>query len=310
MKTLVTGGSGFLGKYIAKALTGEVYSLGRSCQNQLVYDLSKEIPCLPEVDMVVHNAGKAHIVPRTRAEEEAFYKVNVQGTKNLLTALDTCRDLPKSFVFISSVAVYGKEMGVLINEKIQLEGKTPYAKSKIEAEELLINWGKEKGVNVVVLRLPLVVGFPDPPGNLGAMLRGIRNGRYARIGDGNCRKSMVLATDVAALIPKLVGKKGIYNLTDRVHPTLVDLDSRIAKAFGKKIVQLPVKLVEWLAKIGDVFPFFPVNSYRVHKLTASLTFDDQLAFEEIGWLPNPVLLYLDESLSELNCNPAKSELNS
>ncbi|WP_439488457.1 NAD-dependent epimerase/dehydratase family protein [Algoriphagus sp.] len=296
MKILLTGGKGFLGKFIEEALVGEVMSLGRNSQNQLVYDLSENIPVLPEVEMVVHNAGKAHVVPKTKAEENGFYKVNVQGTKNLLIGLDRCKTLPKSFVFISTVAVYGQDSGFLINEQSKLKGATPYAKSKIEAEKLLINWGEDRGVHVVILRLPLVVGLPNPPGNLGAMLRGIRKGRYARVGDGQYRKSMVLAADVAALIPKLINQKGTYNLTDRIHPTLADLDEVIANAYGKKIIMLPFKLLAALAKIGDFIPMSPLNSYRLNKLTASLTFDDQLAFEKIGWSPQPVLQYLKNNL--------------
>lgn len=297
MKLVITGGNGFLGKFIRNSFVGEVVSIGRGEGNDLKCDLTKEVPVIPENDMVVHNAGKAHVVPKSKQEEEEFFEVNVIGTKNLLAGLDLLRNLPKCVVFISTVAVYGKDTGILINEKSKLEGNTPYAKSKIEAEKLILDWGNERNVNVVVLRLPLVIGLPNPPGNLGAMISGIQKGRYARVGDGNFKKSMVLATDVASLIPKLVDQVGIFNLTDRVNPTLAELDSVIANSFGKKVIHVPLKLLKVVSRIGDVISFFPLNTYRLKKLTANLTFDDQLAFEKIGWSPRPVLEYLKSNLN-------------
>ena len=78
-------------------------------------------------------------------------------------------------------------------------GGTPYADSKIQAEELLREWGKLNNVNMLILRLPLLVG-ENPPGNLGSMIRAIKKGYYFRIGDGSARRSMVLAEDIAEVV--------------------------------------------------------------------------------------------------------------
>ena len=88
------------------------------------------------METVIHLAGKAHIVPRTNEEIKTFYDVNYQGTVNLCKSLELV-GIPKSFIFVSTVAVYGCEEGENIDETHPLNGTTPYAKSKIMAEKFL-----------------------------------------------------------------------------------------------------------------------------------------------------------------------------
>jgi len=292
MRILLTGASGFLGKVIQKKLGAkhELITLGRGESNHISSNLATTCPKLPKVDMVIHAAGKAHVIPKSEQEAKEFFQVNLEGTRNLLEGL---KDLPQSFVFISTVAVYGLESGENIPEDYPLLGETPYAKSKIEAEKLLLNWGKENGVQVVILRLPLIVG-PNPPGNLGAIIRAIGKGIYFRLGKGESKKSMVLASDVAELIPSLIDHSGIYNLTDGVDPSLAQLDTKIAQVFGKKVRSFPESLLNKIAKIGDLLSFFPLNSYRVNKLSQTLTFSSEKAKEELNWSPRSVLNHLFE----------------
>lgn len=287
MKIILTGGSGFLGKILLDKLSKqyEVITLGRGQSNELKADLSKEIPDLPSCDLIIHAAGKAHVVPKTEKEVKEFFKVNLQGTQNLLAGL---KDLPKTFIFISSVSVYGLEEGEFISEHHPLSGTTPYAKSKIEAEKLVINWGEKNKVPVLILRLPLIVG-KDAPGNLGAMVKAIQKGYYRRIGEGKARKSMVLAQDLAAFLPKWTGNSGIYNLTDGDHPTMAQLDDYLSQYLGRKVKSLPVWVLRALAKVGDIFSFFPFNTARLEKLEFSLTFSDEKARKELGWAPHPII---------------------
>lgn len=287
MRILLTGASGFLGTIIQEKLRTdhEIISLGRGSSNSIVCDLKISAPDLNQIDVIVHAAGKAHVIPKTDAEKREFFQVNAVGTINLLSAL---KELPKLFVFISTVAVYGREEGVDIEESHFLQGDTPYARSKIQAEKLIEDWGKANHVDVVILRLPLIVG-PNPPGNLGAIIQAMKKGFYFRLGKGEARKSMVLASDVATLIPALLGKSGTFNLTDGLHPSLAQLDQKIATQLGKRVNSFPLFILSGLAKIGDLVSFFPLNSYRLSKLTQTLTFSDQKAREELSWTPKSVL---------------------
>lgn len=113
--------------------------------------------------------------------------MNLQGTKNLCAALEKS-GIPQAFIFISTVAVYGCEFGSNITEKHPLNGDTPYALSKIQAEEFLTEWCNKHGVILSIIRPSLIAG-PNPPGNLGAMIKGIKTGRYLSIGGGKARKA-------------------------------------------------------------------------------------------------------------------------
>ncbi len=285
----MTGASGFLGGIMKRTLeTHDIITVGRHPSDNIPCDLSLAIPRLVESDIVVHAAGKAHVIPKDRSEEQAFFDVNLEGTKNLLKGISKLESAPTGFVFISTVAVYGVETGALISEDHPMMGNTPYALSKIKAEQEVLSWGASSGVPVAILRLPLVVG-PDAPGNLGAMVRHLRRGTYLRIGDGAARRSMVLAEDVARLIPSLKGKTGIYNLTDRMNPSIAELDSAIAASMQKNILVIPSFVASLLAKLGDLIPRSPFNTYRFDKLRQSLTFTDDKAVRELDWAPKSVL---------------------
>ena len=294
---LITGGSGFLGQAIRNHLNilqVPSLSLGQSSVNEIQCNLSNEIPKIQEVDMVIHSAGKAHKVPKTDEEKADFFKVNVQGTENLLAGLENKSSL-KKFIFISSVAVYGITEGTEIEENSPLNATDAYGKSKIEAEQIIQHWCKAQNIEYYILRLPLIAG-PKPSGNLGAMIKALRKGFYFSIGEADVKKSMVLANDVAELIPSLNGKAGIYNLTDGYHPTFDELEKGMAKALNiKNPLKIPQMVATLIAKIGDKLGSkSPINSQKLKKIQSTLTFSDKKARAELGWNPSPVLDNLDK----------------
>jgi len=291
-KLLLTGASGFLGRNIIPDLKQKysVKTLGRSANNDVRCDLSDSIPDFTEsYDVVLHAAGKAHIVPKTEEERETFYKVNLEGTKNLCAGLERA-GVPKSFVFISTVAVYGLDTGEDISEEADLKGNTPYALSKIRAEQYLTDWCSANGVKLSVLRLPLVAGV-NPPGNLGAMINGIKTGRYFSIGKANARKSVVMAVDVAMLLPVLEDKAGVYNLSDGYDPSFGELEMLIAKQQGRRRpLAIPYWMAKLMAKCGDMMGRrAPINSYKLGKIINPLTFSSKKAQTELNWIPLRVL---------------------
>lgn len=290
MNILITGSTGFLGKTILNKLEStSVKTLSRSNSIYNI-DITKNVPNFFEkFNLVIHVAGKAHSVAISESERNDFFDINVAGTINLLKGLEKY-SLPKQFVFISSVSVYGIIDGENINEDAPLLAEDPYGKSKIQAEQVVKKWCNENNVLCTILRLPLVVG-ENPPGNLGAMIRGIKNGYYFNIAGGNAKKSMVLASDIAYYILKVSEVGGIYNLTDGLHPTFRELSKNISKKMGKSIVpNMPISFANILAKIGDILGnTFPINSNKLLKITSTLTFDDSKARKAFDWKPTPVL---------------------
>lgn len=291
-KLLFTGATGFFGKNVLPVLEELNYSittLGNST-TEIVCDISKEIPELShDFHVIVHAAGKAHTVPKSDSEKQEFYDVNIKGTQNLLKGLDMASNLPKQFVFISSVSVYGSDYGINISEDYPLLAKDPYGHSKILAEELVQNWCDKNQIICTILRLPLLVG-KKPPGNLGAMIKALDKGYYFNIDSGKAKKSMVLAKDVASFIPIAAQFGGIYNLTDGDHPSFSELSFAISK---KKSFSLPLFLAKFIGKVGDILgDKAPINSLKLKKITSDLTFDDSKARELLNWSPETILDYL------------------
>lgn len=293
MRILVTGSNGFFGKCILRKLSmlSSVTTLSRN-NSDLLCDLVNNIPNLSNFDIVIHAAGKAHSVPKNDLENDAFFDVNVKGTQNLLHGIEASGKLPKSFIFISTVAVYGLNQGNNINEKAPLLAKDPYGLSKIQAEHLVSDWCQKNNIICTILRLPLLVD-ENPPGNLGAMVNSIQKGYYFNIAGGTARKSMVLAEDVSKLLIKSSETGGIYNLTDGSHPNFYELSVAIAKQNRKsRPFNMPFIIAKSISLFGDVVGSkFPINSNKLKKITSDLTFDDSIAREVLGWNPKKVLDY-------------------
>lgn len=293
MKILLTGASGFLGSVLKKGLESQypILTVGRSNQSDILCNLTVgKFKCSSNVDMVIHCAGKAHMVPKNAQESQLFFDVNLNATINLCKSLEDLTTLPKTFIFVSTVAVYGKDEGEMISEDHPLEGRTPYALSKIQAENFLREWSIKNSIQLTVLRLPLLAG-ENPPGNLGAMIKGIETGRYLSIGRAKAKKSILLAEDIIKIIPLFAIKGGTYNLTDGYHPSFRELERLISKQLNKKNpVSIPLWIARILAKAGDLSnDRLPINSAKLSKMISTLTFDDTLARRELGWNPKPVL---------------------
>lgn len=291
-KLLFTGGTGFLGRNIKPILdrSYDVTTIGIMEADMIKANFVSGVPELPEkYDFVLHAAGKAHIYPKTEAEKQAFYDVNYQGTINLCKALEKV-GVPKSFVFISTLNVYGDVCGNNDTEDSRpLMGDSPYADSKIKAEEYLTNWCKEHNVILGILRPSLLAG-KGAPGNLGAMVNGIRTGAYLSIAGGKARKSMLMVDDIAHLVPLVAEKGGVYNVCDDHNPSFGELEVSIARQLGKrKPISIPYWMAKCLALVGDVFSFFPINSRRLEKIVTTDIWSNEKAKRELGWKPMDVI---------------------
>ncbi|WP_063815897.1 NAD-dependent epimerase/dehydratase family protein [Sorangium cellulosum] len=307
---LVTGGTGFVGARVVEALLrrgdrvtvlgrkpagaagageGAAPAFVRGDLESTALDLGGE-----PYQVVYHVAGLAHVVPRTDADRRRFHDVNVKGTERLLEALGRDRQLPEAFVLVSTVAVYGADEGRSLDEDTPRRAADPYGVSKREAEDVVLAWGRERGVRTAIARLPLVAGG-GAPGNLGAMVRALRRKRYLGVGDGAAQRSMVMARDVAEILPKMAETGGTYNLTDGHHPTFAELEAVLAGALRQPVpLRLPMWLADLGATVGDRLQQLlgrpiPLNHRTLGKMTSTLTFDDRRAREALGWRPSRVV---------------------
>lgn len=293
MKALLfTGATGFLGSNVLPLLKENYEVETLSMDKDATYKVNlvtDEIRFNRKYDVVLHAAGKAHVIPRTEAEEKLFYDINFEGTKKLCSALELA-GVPKSFVFISTVAVYGCDIGEMIAESHPLDGTSPYAKSKIMAEEFLQEWCSKKNVVLTILRPSLIAG-KNPLGNLGAMIKGIESGKYLSIAGGISRKSIVMACDIAKVLPLCEEKGGAFNICDDSYPSFHQLELLISEQLGKKPpMNIPYWFANCLAHIGNLLgKKAPINSARLEKIVKSLTFSNSKIKKELGFVPTDVL---------------------
>lgn len=291
MNILLTGSNGFLGRTLHKYLIKEnnVFTLNRN-NSDYNYDLSLKVPDFKQVfDIVIHAAGKAHFIPKNSVEGIVFEKNNIIGTENLLNGFDK-DNLPKKFIFISSVSVYGRKFGENITEECPLDATDYYGLSKVKCEQIIKDWCTKNNILLTILRLPLVVGH-NPPGNLSNLINAINRGNYFNIGNGDARKSMVLADDIAKYLLISSNYGGVYNLTDGKHPSFKEISNKIANELKKKIkINLPYSIAFIMALFLSLFGnFSPFNLNVFYKMTRPLTFNDDLAKKTFNWDPISVL---------------------
>ena len=296
---LLTGHTGFLGSLIYEELkkSFRVLTAGRDVSCDYNVDFSKWDGALElkhSIDAIVHVAGLAH--NKAKSKEELI-AVNTTSVEHLLTL--AVKNKIESFIFFSSTAVYGQTYGVNIPEKSSHRGKSNFAMSKIEAEKVIES---SKLGSKLTLRLPLVLG-PNPPGNLGRLLKSISSGYHIYLQGNRALNSVVFSSDVANFISQwlLQQKKasGTINLCNQTAPTFNWIEDAIAESGDYSFrFSVPIKLlwvaVNWMrAKLNISIPL-------VGKLFYSLTFSDQLAREKFGYISKP--LNQTTFTNELNSN--------
>ena len=296
---LLTGHTGFLGSVIYKELkkSFHVLTAGRDFSCDYKVDFSKWDGALElrhSVDAIVHVAGLAH--NKAKSNEELI-AVNATSVEHLLTL--AVKNKIETFSFISSTAVYGQTYGFNIPEKSSLRGKSNFATSKREAEKVIesFNLGSR-----LILRLPLVLG-PNPPGNLGRLLKSISSGSHIYLQGNHAQKSVVFASDVANFIShwllQPIRDSGTVNLCNQTAPAFNWIENAIAETVGQSIrFRVPIKFL-W-ATLNWIKAKLNISVPLVGKLFYPLTFSDQLAREKYGYTSKP--LNQTSFTNELNSN--------
>ena len=307
MKVAVTGGTGCLGRPLVQRLIADgayLKLLALPNDSSLNYpdnkveiitgDLNSPdtlgMLCL-DCNVVFHLAGMVHSVPGTKAEEDEFFRVNIEGTRNLLEAAKKNR--VKRVVFYSTVGVYGKDADFHGNELSPCKPGSVYAESKYQAEQLVLNSSNNGGPEGVVLRFPVVYG-PLDRGNVARLIKAIHSKLFFYFGDGNCLRSMISSKNAAeaairaAIEPKAANE--VFCVTDGRDYTMNELVDSICHALGIRWrpFHVPVLLADLAGNFGDVLRKlahvpFPIDSDRVRKLSRPLTFSCEKAKKVLGY---------------------------
>jgi nucleoside-diphosphate-sugar epimerase len=304
---MVTGANGFVGEALVASLITKDFVVRRSVR-QMTFDFSddesvfvsgdinestKWMDGLVGVDVIVHTAARVHVMDEQSLDPLAeFRRVNVLGSVNL--ARQASRAGVKRFIYLSSVKVNGEVSA----SGCSFEASDPprplgaYAVSKSEAEVELLRVATETGLEVVIIRPPLVYG-PGVKANFALLIRTIRMGvplPFGKVTEN--RRSMVsldnLVDFVTVCLDNLAASNEIFMISDGHDISTADLITRISKALGKKVFLIPIP-VSFLGKIAFIFG----KKDFMERLTGNLQVDIDKNIYILNWRPKGCL---DESL--------------
>ena len=308
-KILVTGATGFIGKAVIQKLLIQEFTVSALVRNispalpdsvtQIeigdISTLPKNISVLQNIDVLIHIAARAHIMNETENNPlTEFRKVNTTATLNL--ARQAAEAGVKRFIFISSVKVNGEitAPGTSFTSGNTHAPTDPYGLSQFEAEQGLMSLTQNTGMEVVIIRPPLVYG-PGVKANFLAMIKWVDKGVPLPLGAIHNKRSLVALDNLVSFICHCINhpkaSNEIFLISDNEDVSTTQLLQKVAKALGKKIILLPmpVSLMRVAARLAG-------KQAIASRLFDSLQLDSSKSRDLLGWEP---IISMDEQLKLL-----------
>jgi nucleoside-diphosphate-sugar epimerase len=293
MSVLVTGANGFIGSALCVALQAVGIRVRRALREALpgvpdVFPIGEIGPgtdwstALAGIPCVVHLAARTHVLQEAAADPLAEYRrVNVEGTRRL--AQQAARAGVRRLVFVSSIKVNGEMASRPITEDDPPHPEDAYGISKWEAEQALHRVSAETGLEVVILRPPLVYG-PGVKGNFLRLMNLVASGVPLPLGAVDNRRSFIYTGNLASAIvkaldaPQAAGKTWLAS--DGEDVSTRDLVREIGRALGKdaRLFPCPVGLLKAAAALAGKRP-------EAVRLVASLQLDCSRIRGALDWRP-------------------------
>ncbi len=286
MKILITGVHGFVGSNLVASLAkdNEIYGVDiivpekRGVVKTYAWD-DLDAGIVPNVDAIIHLAGKAHDT-KNQSAADVYFKVNTELTKKIYDYY--LKSKAKKFIFFSSVkAAADKVEGEYVDENVVPSPKGPYGESKIAAERYILSLppfvSKEisetdssQAKKVYILR-PCMIHGPGNKGNLNLLYGVVKKGIPWPLGAFVNKRTFTSIENLCFIINGLLTQEvesGIYNINDDEAVSTNELIDIICSAMSKKahIWRIPRGLMEGVAKIGGAL-HLPLNPERLRKLT-------------------------------------------
>jgi len=291
---LITGASGFVGCRLGSRLEAEGRNVRCAVRNPspienavVVDDLGPDTQwnkALRDVNTVIHLAARVHVMRDTAVDPFAeFRRVNVAGTLNL--ARQVVAAGAKRFIFISTVKVNGEEttFGRPFTSEDLASPQDAYGISKHEAEEGLRHLAEDTGLEVVIIRPPLVYG-PGVKGNFHSMMRWINKGIPLPLGAIHNQRSLIALDNLVDFIVTCIDHPAAANQTflvaDGEDLSTTDLLRRVGQAMGKpaRLIPVPMSVLKFGARLLG-------KQAMAQRLCGNLQVDISKAREVLGWSP-------------------------
>ena len=281
-KILIAGVSGFIGTFLNNRFNEDCsiialdYSKGLIEDNFFSLDLTQEADVKtfaeksPTCDALIFLVGLAHKKGKGQEFEE-FRRINKQTLVNFLSALEVQGKLPNKIIFASTISVYGEKMNQNIyNEDSEKNPFSPYAVTKLEAEEYLL---KNYGVQSWVLRLAPVYASNF---QLNINRRTKTGGWFYKVGSGSKKLSLCNLENIGLAVQGILEDKapaGVYNISDENEYSYNDL---LKYVNVKWAVHIPAFLVKWLYVVGKM-----MNNIFLKENATKLISDNTFPSEKI-----------------------------
>lgn len=296
MKILITGVHGFVGSNLVKELS----------KNNIIYGLDIVAPIkegvrftfswdfldkpneIPEVDAIIHLAGKAHDT-KNLAAADVYFKVNTGLTQKIFDWF-LARPSCKKFVFFSTAKAAADKVEGVLTEDVVPSPVGPYGESKIKAEEYILS--KMPDDKQVYIFRPCMIHGPGNKGNLNLLYNVVKKGIPWPLGAFENRRTFTSVENICFAVNGVLTKdvpSGIYNMGDDEALSTNELIEEICKSLGKKahIWKLPKGLMNGVAKVGDAL-HLPLNSERLRKLTENYISSNEKIKKALGVEKMPV----------------------
>lgn len=297
MNILITGVHGFVGSNLVKALAPNhtIYGIDIiSPQKDGVVktfswkDLEQGI--VPESDIIIHLAGKAHDT-KNKAAAEVYFKVNTGLTEKIFDYF--LKSKSKKFIFFSTAKAAADKVNGILTEDIIPSPIGPYGESKIAAEKYILNHSKnlKTGQSYYILR-PCMIHGPGNKGNLNLLYEVVSKGIPWPLGAFDNKRTFTSIDNLTFIISNIINKvipSGIYNIGDDTPISTNELINIICNTIGKQshILHINRKFMQFCAKIGTVL-HLPLNEERLRKLTENYISSNEKIKQAIGVIQLPV----------------------
>lgn len=269
MKVLVLGGSsGFLGSHLKSKLKDPI-----QCEFVSMRDLNWSKENFP-TDCIINLVGKAHDFTG-KATEEDFFFANFELAKKAFSLFISSQ--AKLLIHISSLAAIEEvESAKSLSENASYNSVSPYGRSKQAAEEWLMSQQLPADKKLIILRPPMVHGAGDK-GNLKQLFSIVSKGIPYPLVRFKNKRSFLSVDNFCYFVEQILLKSekinsGIYHLSDDETLSSNEIVNIMKQETGLKIpcFPLPKRIISFLSKIGDHSTAFPLNTWRLKKLTSNL----------------------------------------
>ncbi len=296
-RVLVTGATGFVGVHVCKALLAAGYAVTAATRRTDVPEIQPDVriinvgeigpstdwqEALDDVEFVVHAAARTHVLrERPDVSERSYRRINLDATKTLAT--QAAKSGVRRFIFLSSVKAGGEfsNPGRPLRAEFSPSPEDAYGRTKLEAEEVLVEIACMAHMDVLILRAPLIYG-PGVKGNMLSLFMAVNKGMILPLKHINNKRDLIYVSNLVDAIMRILERKTfskkIYYVCDGEPVSTADLVRQISCVLDRpaRLFSVPISILKILSWVMG-------QSNGIRKLTQTLEVDGTEFCKDAEW---------------------------